>query len=143
MTRYVPLALRLFMAVVFLYAAYTKLKDSYLIFAMAIDGYQLLPPWAVEAVARTLPAFELVLGLALLVGWKLKYTSAAATALLGFFLGLMIFTYARGLSIDCGCFGAGEPLSAKTLARDGGLVACSLALAWFAWRQPAPVQHPA
>ena len=42
--------------------------------------------------------------------------------------------YFRGAGIDCGCFGVGEPLSAKTLARDGALLAAAIALVVYARR---------
>jgi hypothetical protein len=48
----------------------------------------------------------------------------------------MAFTYGRGMTIDCGCFGLGEALTWKTLLRDGALVAASAALAILAFRQP-------
>ena len=67
------LVLRLVLGAIFLYAAWTKLRQSYLIFAMSIDAYQLLPEWGVLAVARTLPWFELVVGILLLVGYKLRW----------------------------------------------------------------------
>ena len=35
------ITLRLIVAAVFLYAAYTKLREPWLVFAMAIDAYQL------------------------------------------------------------------------------------------------------
>jgi hypothetical protein len=41
----------------------------------------------------------------------------------------MVVSYFRGAGIDCGCFGVGEPLSAKTLLRDGVLLAAAIALA--------------
>ena len=44
--RYVLIALRVALAVVFLYAAYTKLRQPWLLFAMSIDAYQMLPEWA-------------------------------------------------------------------------------------------------
>ena len=56
------LARRLLLGAVFIYAAYTKLRQSWLLFALSIDSYQMLPEWAVLAVARTLPWFELALG---------------------------------------------------------------------------------
>ncbi len=43
--------------------------------------------------------------------------------------------YARGLGIDCGCFGVGEALSPTTLARDGALLGIAIALAVLATRQ--------
>jgi uncharacterized membrane protein YphA (DoxX/SURF4 family) len=123
--------LRILLAAVFVFAAYSKLKVSYLIFAMTIDAYQLLPEWAVLATARLLPPFELALGLALLIGWKLRYWAAASMALMLVFFAILLLSYARGLTIDCGCFGVGEPLSAYTLTRDGLLVAAAVALWWL------------
>src|SRR5690349_21048647 len=103
MRKWILLALRVLMAAVFLYSAYTKLSQSYLIFAMSVDAYQLLPEWAVLAVARTLPAFELVVGLLLLVGRMPRFAAAAATLLLAGFFSILVYSYGRGMTIDCGC----------------------------------------
>jgi len=135
MRQRIILALRLVLAAIFLYAAYTKLKESYLIFAMSIDSYQILPSGAVLAVARTLPWVELGIGLWLLAGWRIAPAATAATVVLGAFFGIMLFTWGRGMTIDCGCFGLGEALTWKTLLRDGTLVAAAAALAWLAWRR--------
>ncbi len=98
------------------------------LFGMQIDSYQLLGPGAVMFVARTLPWFELILGLFLLIGWPLRIiTSLASLTLLGFF-SLMVRTYAAGLEINCGCFGPGERLGPKRLAEDGAMLALSLAV---------------
>jgi putative oxidoreductase len=130
------LALRLLLGGVFLYAAYTKLSQSWLLFALSIDSYQMLPEWAVLAVARTLPWTELALGVLLLSGWKLRYVSMGAAAILLLFFSVMVYQYAGGTGIDCGCFGVGEALSAKTLARDGVLLAAALGLVALSWRTP-------
>ncbi len=122
--------LRILLAAVFLFAAYSKLKQSYLVFAMSIDSYQLLPEWAVLTVARALPPLELILGIGILIGWKLRYFSFAGMSLLLVFFGILLFSYGKGMTIDCGCFGVGEALSAKTLLRDGALVASAITL----WR---------
>jgi hypothetical protein len=107
--RRVTLVLRLLLGAVFVYAAYTKLRQSWLLFALSIDSYQLLPEWAVYAVAR----------------------------ILGLFFSVMVVSYFRGAGIDCGCFGVGEPLSAKTLARDGVLLAAALALVVYTRPKPS------
>ena len=120
---------------VFIYAAYTKLRQSWLLFALSIDSYQMLPEWAVYAVARTLPWFELVLGLLLVAGVWLRYLSLVAATILGLFFTVMVVQYFRGAGIDCGCFGVGEALSAKTLARDGVLLAAALTLVVLSWRR--------
>lgn len=123
------LVLRLLLAGVFLFAAYSKLKQSYLVFAMSIDSYQLLPEWAVLTVARTLPPLELIIGVGLLIGWKLRYFAIAAFAMLLVFFSILLFSYGKGMTIDCGCFGVGEALSPMTLARDGTLLAAAGLLA--------------
>ncbi len=128
---------------VFLYAAYTKLRQPWMLFAFSVNSYQLLPEWAVVAVARTLPWVELLLGLLLLSGYQLRYVAAAATAVLLLFFAVMVRAYVRGQGIDCGCFGLGEKLGVRTLLRDGLLLAFSLALTFAAFltaraRRPLP-----
>jgi uncharacterized membrane protein YphA (DoxX/SURF4 family) len=136
-------ALRILLAAVFLFAAYSKLKQSYLVFAMTIDAYQLLPEWAVLATARFLPPFELLLGVMLLVGWRLRDWALAAMLLMLAFFSILLLSYGRGLTIDCGCFGVGEPLSAYTLTRDGLLVAAAVALWWLSRRDTYSQRSPA
>lgn len=131
---------------VFVYAAWTKIRQpSYVLFAMAIHSYQLVPEWAELAMARGLPWLELALGLALLSGILLRYTAAAASVLLSIFFGVMTRSYLAGQQINCGCFGIGEALSPKTLVRDGLLLAVSFAVtfgAFFAARAPRKSSDP-
>jgi uncharacterized membrane protein YphA (DoxX/SURF4 family) len=134
MAQRVALALRLVLGAVLVYAAYTKLRQSWLLFALSIDSYQLLPQWAVLTLARTLPWLELVLGILLASGLALRYTSVLATAMLTLFFSVMVYQYANGAGIDCGCFGVGEALSLRTLARDGALLAAGLALVFLSFR---------
>jgi uncharacterized membrane protein YphA (DoxX/SURF4 family) len=139
MRRRIILALRLLLGAIFLYAAYTKLKESYLLFAMSIDSYQILPPNAVLGVARTLPWVELGIGLWLVIGWRIAPAATAATTILAVFFGVMLFTYGRGMTIDCGCFGLGEAMTWKTLVRDGSLVAASGVLAVLASKKSSSI----
>jgi uncharacterized membrane protein YphA (DoxX/SURF4 family) len=135
------LFLRIVLGAVFIYAAYTKLRQSWLLFALSIDSYQLLPEWAVYAVARTLPLFELALGVLLIAGVALRYLSLVAAAILGLFFTVMLVSYFRGAGIDCGCFGVGEALSAKTLLRDGVLLAAAISLVILSRRPTASQQY--
>lgn len=133
--RVLMIALRLLLAGVFLFAAYTKLRQPWLVFAMSIDSYNLLPEWAVLATARVLPWAELVLGILLLTGIWLRYASIAATVILSIFFAAILRSYIKGMTIDCGCFGVGEALSAKTVLRDGALIASSILLTVLALRR--------
>lgn len=126
--RHLRLALRLLLAAVFLYAAYTKLRQSWLVFAMSIDSYRLLPEWAVLTVARALPWLELFIGLLLLSGLWLRWIALITTVQLLVFFSIMLLAYSKGMGIDCGCFGVGEALGPKTLARDGFFLACAITL---------------
>lgn len=132
------LALRLLLGAVFVYAAYVKLKEPWLVFAMSIDSYQLMPEWAVLLVARTLPWFELVLGLLLVSGYGLSWAALVTALQLLAFFSVMLRSYLKGMEIDCGCFGPGEALTWKTLARDGLLTACSILLTFLAFRSRRP-----
>jgi len=138
MIQRLALVLRLVLGAVFVYAAYTKPRQSWLLFALSIDSYQLLPQWAVLTLARTLPWMELALGVLLVAGAWLRYTSIVASAILALFFTVMVYQYAIGAGIDCGCFGVGEALSWKTLVRDGVLLAGAIALVWLAWRNAPP-----
>jgi len=134
--RVVLLLLRLALGGIFVYAAWVKLRDPWMLFAFSIDAYHVLPEWAVTVVARTLPWVELAAGLLLLAGRWMRVSTVAATALLALFFALMVRSYARGEGIDCGCFGPGEAISPLTLLRDGSLLGGSLFLAVTAFRRP-------
>ena len=137
------LILRILLGGMWLYAAYTKLRQEWVVFAMSIASYQLLPEWAVLAVARTLPWIELAIGILLIGGVILRYASTAGAAILAIFFAAMISAYARGLAIDCGCFGPGDALSKWTILRDATLLSAAVVLAWLSWRYHArngPVQ---
>ena len=132
--RALVLALRVVLGAVFVYAAWTKLRQPWELFAMSVDAYKVLPYWAVVAVARTLPWAEMLIGLALMAGRWLRFSTAAASLLLlGFFV-LMVRAYAKRMQIDCGCCGLGDPISPRTLLRDGSLLAGYLFLTWTSFR---------
>ena len=140
--RWIGLALRVFLGGAFLYAAWLKLREPWMLFAMAVDAYKLLPQWAVILVARTLPWAELLLGLLLIAGKWIRFTSAVVSALLAGFLATMAFSYLKGLQIDCGCFGSGDPISPRTLARDSGLLAVALVLTIMSFRRRPATSPP-
>jgi uncharacterized membrane protein YphA (DoxX/SURF4 family) len=120
------LVLRVLLGVIFVYAAYSKLKDPWALFAMSIDSYGILPLRWVEFVARTLPWFELLLGVLLIAGIFRRVTTVATSLLLLTFFSLMLRAHFKGMEINCGCFGPGEVISWKTMLRDGSMVAGSI-----------------
>ena len=76
-------------------------------FAKNIRTYQMVPQPLVLPMAMYLPWFEFTTGLILLMGVWRRETITVTLALCGMFLLANVTALARGLEIDCGCFGAG------------------------------------
>jgi uncharacterized membrane protein YphA (DoxX/SURF4 family) len=74
---------------------------------VAVRAYDLLPRSLVEPVAGILPFLEIALGLLLIVGLATRLVAVLSAVVLIVFIGAVISAAARGLSIDCGCFGGG------------------------------------
>lgn len=128
----VVIALRLVLGGIFIYAGYLKLRDPWQLFAASIASYEIVPMWMGEIVAKTLPWFEVAVGVGLLIGWRLLPAASIGSALLlVVFNGLVWNAFLRGKEIDCGCFGSGEALTWKTLVRDGSMLAGALLVVWW------------
>jgi uncharacterized membrane protein YphA (DoxX/SURF4 family) len=125
---------RLILGAIFVYAAYTKLRAPWLEFAGSLNAFEILPESALEPVAKILPWCELALGVALISGIWQRWFALIASALLGLFFAVMVRSYVIGLKIDCGCFGPGEALGPKTLARDFSLLALAVAVTITSFR---------
>jgi len=97
---------RLALAAVWLASGWLKAVDP-LQTEVAVRAYQLLPETAVTPVATVLPFLEIGLGMLLLAGVGVRVSAACSAALLVVFLFGVSSSWARGLSIGCGCFGGG------------------------------------
>jgi uncharacterized membrane protein YphA (DoxX/SURF4 family) len=133
--RWVSTGARLVLGGVFLVAGLLKAIDPQSSVA-AVRAYQLLPPSAVTIVGWGLPFAEIALGLLLLTGIATRAVAAGAAILLLVFIAAVVSVAARGLSIDCGCFGGGgEVAPGQTaygieLVRDAGLLLLAVWLVW-------------
>jgi uncharacterized membrane protein YphA (DoxX/SURF4 family) len=120
------MVLRVVLGGIFIYAAYLKLVEPWQLFAAGIRSYEVLPMPAADFLARTLPWFELIVGILLVAGRWLRVSTLVTSGLLLVFFSLMVRANIKGQTIDCGCFGPGETISWKTLLRDGSMLAGSL-----------------
>src|SRR6185369_14273416 len=94
---WLELVLRIVLGGIFIYAAWVKLKDPWELYALAINSYEVLPLWAVELVARTLPWLELAVGVGLVTGILLRVWSTLTSALLLLFFSLMVRSFSKGM----------------------------------------------
>jgi uncharacterized membrane protein YphA (DoxX/SURF4 family) len=128
-------AARVVVGGVFVVAGALKIPDPAAA-VRAVRAYQLLPEPLVAPVAFGLPVIEIAVGLALLLGVFVRTAAIAAAVLLIVFLVGVGSAWARGLQIDCGCFGnggqvgAGETAYPAEVLRDLALLVAALALAW-------------
>ncbi len=142
---------RCIVAGVFLYAAIPKLTDP-TAFAEAIDNYHLVPVDFVGPIAAILPVIELITALALLTGIEARGAALITGLMLAAFCVAMIQAIARGIDLDCGCFGAEQRAQvgwdgvARNLALLGAcaLVALSRDVPWTDLGSPRkPLEKPA
>ena len=127
------LASRLVLGGVFLAAGVPKALDPGSL-AASIRTYELgLPEWFITFSAYSLPYLEILIGLYLIAGLFTKISAWFTSALMFMFLIALLQGAARGLEIDCGCFGAaaGEQSTRlpTAIARDVGLLALGLHVA--------------
>jgi uncharacterized membrane protein YphA (DoxX/SURF4 family) len=118
---------RLGLAAVWLISGAVKASDPNQTY-IAVQAYDLLPAGAVSAVAGAVPFLELALGVLLLVGLGTRITAAVSALVLLAFIVAVAQSWARGLTIDCGCFGGGGQVEAGDtqypleIARDVGFL---------------------
>lgn len=121
---------------VWLVAGAVKLPDPYESIS-AVRAYQLLPEAVVPVVGYALPVVEVVVGLMLVLGVVTRWSGAVSAVLFAVFVVGIASVWARGIEIDCGCFGGGgakEGASAEYPAEIARDVALLLASAWLVWR---------
>ncbi|OLM29846.1 Conserved membrane protein [Pseudonocardia sp. Ae717_Ps2] len=126
--------LRLGLAAVWLVSGAVKLSEPFTT-AVAVAAYRALPDALVVPVATLLPPLEIALGMLLLAGLATRLAAVVGTVLLLAFVAGLVQAWARGLAIDCGCFGGGGPVDpddtsyGPSLLRDLAFTAAAVFLA--------------
>lgn len=127
----VGLLARLVLGVVLIWAGSVKVTRPALS-AQAVRAFQILPYDFAGYVGYALPVLEILLGLLLVVGLFTRVSALAGGLMMLVFMIGIASAWARGLSIDCGCFGGGGAVAASEtrylldILRDAGLVACAV-----------------
>ena len=149
---------RLVLGIIFIYAGYSKLfypNRMFTPFAMLkfsvtanlsnfgiqVDSYKLLSAAGVNFVSHTLPFAEIILGLLLLIGWRLRIWATIVTLIMLGFLTVVTRAYLLHMDINCGCFATPEPISLKKILEDSALALLAVLMTVFAFQQ-ARKPHP-
>ena len=104
--------------------------------AAAMRAYELLPISIANFFGYVLPWFEVGLGALLILGVATRLSGFIAGSLMIVFIFAIASAWARGLSIDCGCFGGGgqvapgETKYLQEIVRDFGLAFLGFYLYW-------------
>jgi uncharacterized membrane protein YphA (DoxX/SURF4 family) len=128
---------RIVLALVFALSGAAKLRDPQgTRRAMRDFG---MPRLVVPVAAGALPLIEIAITLLLLPPATALWAAVAAIALLLAFTTVIGWQLVRGRRPDCHCFGAlsGGPIGAKTLARNGLLLALGIGIAVLTWDDTA------
>ncbi len=103
---------------------------------MAVQAYRIFPHDVAGWIGLALPFVEVVIGTLLVLGLFTRFNALLATLLMVAFVIGIAQAWARGLTIDCGCFGGGGEIGAnetkypQEIARDIALAACGAYLLW-------------
>lgn len=148
---WLSLLVRLGMAGILIAAAIPKMQDIPQSI-IAVRAYRLLPEAVVPLVGTMLPFVELALAAWLLLGLYTRWAAGAWLVFMAAFTFGVIWAWANGLSIDCGCFGGGGEVEEGTATYGAHLLerAVFIALGLFlviwprskfsldSWVAPAP-----
>lgn len=113
--RQIPAAVRITLGGIFIYAALLKIVDP-VAFAGSVAAYRILPYFASYLTAAVLPFLELVCGVILVCGYRVKGAALIIAAMNLVFMAALASAIVRGLDIDCGCFQQGGTKTSPWLA---------------------------
>jgi protein-disulfide isomerase len=121
---------RLVVGAVWIWAAWSKLGNPRG-FVQAVRAYDATPEWLSKAIGYGLPVLEICLGVLLVLGIVTRYAAALSGLLFVVFLVGLIQADARGIKLECGCFGGGGTTTGSTqyvldILRDVGLLALAV-----------------
>jgi protein-disulfide isomerase len=97
---------RLFLGAIWIWASIDKLKSPRT-FVQAVRAYDVTPEWLSKAIGYGLPVLEFSLGVLLILGIVVRMSAIVSVVLFVVFLIGVGEAAARGLKLECGCFGGG------------------------------------
>ncbi len=127
--------LRIILGGIFIAASFYKIMTPGA-FAHQIYNYRILPTWAINPLALTLPWLQLFCGLALIFNRFTQGASLLVAFMVGVFQVALASALIRDLNISCGCFkSGGSSATWLTFGRDFLLFVATLIQLWKASRK--------
>ncbi len=130
---WIGLVARLILGGVLFLAGYLKVDEPDKS-QMAVRAYEMLPISIANLLGLVLPFVEVAIGALLILGSLTRFMAALGGFTMVIFIIAIAQAWARGLNIDCGCFGGGgtvapgETKYLQEILRDLGLVFLALYL---------------
>jgi uncharacterized membrane protein YphA (DoxX/SURF4 family) len=135
---------RLILGALFIFASIDKIIHP-LAFAQVIHYYRLTPPDLINLLALLFPWMELVAGLFLIIGYRVKSSSLIINILLVFFIVVLAITAFRGINVACGCFSTSTAVKSNLVLRiieDIGMLLLGLHILLFYGRKSREGAQP-
>jgi protein-disulfide isomerase/uncharacterized membrane protein YphA (DoxX/SURF4 family) len=131
---------RLFLGAIWIWAGAAKVHSPRE-FVQVVRAYDTTPEWLSKTIGYGLPVLEICLGVLLIVGIAVRLAAVVSALLYVVFLIGVAQVAARGIKLDCGCFGgsggqtAGATHYTLDILRDVGLLLLAAYLiVWSATR---------
>lgn len=127
---WLALGARLYLATVFLMAAFYKILHPES-FAVDVATYGILPLPLINGFALVVPWVEAVVGVMLVVGFRVRAAALLVSGMMVMFMVALAMALAQGLDMSCGCFASAEtgdadPIGWNTMARDAAWLALAV-----------------
>jgi uncharacterized membrane protein YphA (DoxX/SURF4 family) len=140
--RWIRFVLALIAGGAFIYAGWVGISDP-LVLADNVASFRILPNFAIVPFSLSMPIFEITAGVLMIVGLFRRPAALGLTIMTAIFCVAIASALARGLVIDCGCFGTSSPSRWRMwfdLGRDILLVAGTLIVYLMSARRAAPAE---
>lgn len=127
---YLALAVRLYLGWLFVSASLHKIAHPDA-FALDVATYQLLPLYTVNLFALVVPWLELLIGIFVAIGYRVRASTLLIVLLMVSFIVALAWALRLGLDMSCGCFASQaasseDAISWRTMLRDLSWLALGL-----------------
>lgn len=138
---WLSLAARLYLGGMLLVAGAIKLGNLPK-FALDIRAYHLVPYEWTKILGYSIPPLEVLVGLLVVVGAFVRVSAALGALLMAVFTFSIAWVWAKGYSIDCGCFGTGGEVDPSQTHYLRDIIRDVAAMAGGLWLIVAPLSRP-